>query len=70
MDDILTKLREAGLTLKCGCGVGYEFSTLRPRGDYVSGAGATTSGSLSFNERPGLCPDNVVAKTIRATHTH
>src|SRR4029434_5934274 len=48
MDDILTKVHEAGLTLKAGCGIGYEFSTLRPRGAYVSGAGAYTSGPLSF----------------------
>ena len=32
MDDILGKVHEAGLTLKAGCGIGYEFSTLRPRG--------------------------------------
>ncbi len=48
MDDILRKVHEAGLTLKSGCGIGYEFSTLRPRGAYVSGAGAYTSGPLSF----------------------
>jgi ribonucleoside-diphosphate reductase alpha chain len=48
MDDILNKVHEAGLTLKAGCGIGYEFSTLRPRGAYVSGAGAYTSGPLSF----------------------
>ena len=48
MDDILTKLHEGGLTLKAGCGIGYEFSTLRPRGALVSGAGARTSGPLSF----------------------
>jgi ribonucleoside-diphosphate reductase alpha chain len=48
MDDILKKVHEAGLTLKAGCGIGYEFSTLRPRGAYVSGAGAYTSGPLSF----------------------
>ncbi|HEY4213326.1 MAG TPA: adenosylcobalamin-dependent ribonucleoside-diphosphate reductase [Steroidobacteraceae bacterium] len=48
MDDILGKVHEAGLTLKSGCGIGYEFSTLRPRGAYVSGAGAYTSGPLSF----------------------
>ena len=48
MDDILKKVHEAGLTLKSGCGIGYEFSTLRPRGAYVSGAGAYTSGPLSF----------------------
>jgi ribonucleoside-diphosphate reductase alpha chain len=48
MDDILGKVHEAGLTLKAGCGIGYEFSTLRPRDAYVSGAGAYTSGPLSF----------------------
>ena len=48
MDNILDKVHEAGLTLKSGCGIGYEFSTLRPRGAYVSGAGAYTSGPLSF----------------------
>ena len=48
MHDILGKVHEAGLTLKAGCGIGYEFSTLRPRGAYVSGAGAHTSGPLSF----------------------
>ena len=48
MDDILGKVHEAGMTLKSGCGIGYEFSTLRPKGAYVSGAGAYTSGPLSF----------------------
>ena len=48
MHDILDKVHEAGLTLKAGCGIGYEFSTLRPKGAYVSGAGAYTSGPLSF----------------------
>jgi ribonucleoside-diphosphate reductase alpha chain len=48
MDDILNKVHEAGLTLKAGCGIGYEFSTLRPRGAYVAGAGAHTSGPMSF----------------------
>lgn len=48
MEDILQKNLEAGLTLKAGCGIGYEFSTLRPKGAYVSGAGAYTSGPLSF----------------------
>ncbi|HTE39478.1 MAG TPA: adenosylcobalamin-dependent ribonucleoside-diphosphate reductase [Steroidobacteraceae bacterium] len=48
MDDILNKVHEAGLTLKAGCGIGYEFSTMRPKGAYVSGAGAYTSGPLSF----------------------
>lgn len=48
MNDILEKNHEAGMTLKAGCGIGYEFSTLRPKGAYVSGAGAYTSGPLSF----------------------
>jgi ribonucleoside-diphosphate reductase alpha chain len=48
MNDILEKVHEAGLTLKAGCGIGYEFSTLRPRGAFVAGAGAYTSGPLSF----------------------
>jgi len=37
-----------GLLVIHNCGIGYEFSTMRPRGAYVSGAGAYTSGPLSF----------------------
>ena len=48
MGGILEAVYEAGLTLKSGCGIGYEFSTLRPKGAFVSGAGAYTSGPLSF----------------------
>ena len=49
MDDILNKVHEAGLTLKAGCGIGYEFSTLRPRGAYVSRAPARIPpGPMSF----------------------
>ncbi len=48
MDGILQKVHEAGLTLKAGCGIGYEFSTLRPKGAFVAGAGAYTSGPMSF----------------------
>jgi len=48
MDAILGSNHQAGLTLKAGCGIGYEFSTLRPKGAFVAGAGATTSGPLSF----------------------
>lgn len=48
MESILNKNTEAGLTLKAGCGIGYEFSTLRPKGAYVAGAGAYTSGPMSF----------------------
>ncbi|VAW79536.1 Ribonucleotide reductase of class II (coenzyme B12-dependent), partial [hydrothermal vent metagenome] len=38
----------SGLMVIHNCGIGYEFSTLRPKGAYVSGAGAYTSGPLSF----------------------
>ena len=48
MDGVLRAVHEAGMTLKAGCGIGYEFSTLRPKGAFVSGAGAYTSGPLSF----------------------
>jgi len=48
MQGILEKNLEAGLTLKAGCGIGYEFSTLRPKGAFVSGSGSNTSGPLSF----------------------
>lgn len=48
MADILSSVSDAGLTLKAGCGIGYEFSTIRPRGAYVSGAGASTNGPLAF----------------------
>lgn len=48
MYDILEKNRDAGLTLKKGSGIGYEFSTIRPKGAFVRGAGAATSGPLSF----------------------
>ncbi len=48
MDDILEKVHEAGMTLKSGAGIGYEFSTLRPNDAYVSGSGALTSGPMSF----------------------
>jgi ribonucleoside-diphosphate reductase alpha chain len=37
-----------GLLVIHNCGIGYEFSTLRPRGAFVAGAGAYTSGPMSF----------------------
>jgi|SRR5690554_1849780 len=48
MEGVLDSNVQAGMTLKAGCGIGYEFSTLRPKGSFVSGAGAYTSGPLSF----------------------
>lgn len=48
MSGILDSVKQAGITLKAGCGIGYEFSTLRPKDAFVAGAGAYTSGPLSF----------------------
>lgn len=50
MESILHSNMQAGITLKAGCGIGYEFSTLRPNRAFVNGAGAFTSGPLSFME--------------------
>jgi hypothetical protein len=44
MDDILQKVHEAGLTLKVGSGIGYCFSTLRPRGRLRVGRGCVHVG--------------------------
>jgi ribonucleoside-diphosphate reductase alpha chain len=48
LDGIFLSLREAGLTLKQGGGVGMDFSTLRPRGAYVASVEAASSGAVSF----------------------
>lgn len=48
MVGILDKLHDAGLTLKAGCGIGYCYSTIRPQGSFVVGAGAGTSGPIPF----------------------
>ncbi len=48
MGGIFAALREAALTMQQGGGIGYDFSTLRPRGAPVKGVGADASGPLSF----------------------
>ena len=48
MGGIFTALREAALTMQQGGGIGYDFSTLRPKGAPVKGVGADASGPLSF----------------------
>lgn len=48
MSGIFEQLREAALTMQQGGGIGYDFSTLRPRGAPVKGVGADASGPLSF----------------------
>jgi len=48
MDGIFSALREAALTLQQGGGIGYDFSSLRPKGAAVAGVGADASGPVSF----------------------
>jgi len=48
MGGIFAHLREAALTMQQGGGIGYDFSSLRPRGAPVKGVGADASGPLSF----------------------
>jgi len=45
---IFDALKEAALTMQQGGGIGYDFSTLRPKGAAVEGVGADASGPLSF----------------------
>ena len=48
MTGIFEHLKEAALTMQQGGGIGYDFSTLRPKGALVRGVGADASGPLSF----------------------
>jgi len=48
MGGIFEMLKEAALTMQQGGGIGYDFSTIRPKGAAVSGVAADASGPLSF----------------------
>ncbi|MFC1673831.1 adenosylcobalamin-dependent ribonucleoside-diphosphate reductase [Pseudomonadota bacterium] len=48
MSGIFDSLKEAALTMQQGGGIGYDFSTLRPKGAHVKKIGADASGPLSF----------------------
>jgi ribonucleoside-diphosphate reductase alpha chain len=48
MGGIFQMLKEAALTMQQGGGIGYDFSTIRPRGAAVKGVAADASGPLSF----------------------
>ena len=48
MAGIFDQLKEAALTMQQGGGIGYDFSTLRPKGAPVKGVGADASGPLTF----------------------
>ncbi len=47
-NDIMDKAKEAGLTMRVGGGIGYNFSTLRPRGERIKSQGSYSSGPVSF----------------------
>lgn len=46
--DIMEKAKEAGHTMRLGGGIGYDFSTLRPRGSLIKSLGSQSSGPISF----------------------
>ena len=48
MGGIFDMLKEAALTMQQGGGIGYDFSTIRPKGASVTGVAADASGPLSF----------------------
>jgi ribonucleoside-diphosphate reductase alpha chain len=48
IEDIMDKLKAASIIFKSGGGVGYNFSNLRPEGDYVKSTGGVASGPMSF----------------------
>ncbi|MGA7802505.1 MAG: adenosylcobalamin-dependent ribonucleoside-diphosphate reductase [Gammaproteobacteria bacterium] len=48
MDGIFDALKEGALTMQQGGGVGYDFSTLRPRGEPAHSVGTVASGPVSF----------------------
>ena len=48
MEGIFESLKEAAITMQKGGGIGYDFSTLRPKGAMIKGVGSASSGPLSF----------------------
>lgn len=46
--DIMDKAKEAGTTMRMGGGIGYDFSTLRPKGERIKSMGSQSSGPVSF----------------------
>lgn len=48
LDIIMDRAKEAAITMKLGGGIGYDFSTLRPRGDNIVSLSSSSSGPISF----------------------
>lgn len=57
--DIMDKVKEAGLTMRTGGGIGYGFSNLRPRNALIKSLGSNASGPVSFMDIP-----NAVCGTV------
>ena len=66
MGGIFEHLREAALTMQQGGGIGYDFSTLRPKGAPVKGVGADASGPLSFMDVWDAMCRTIMSRRLRA----
>jgi ribonucleoside-diphosphate reductase alpha chain len=64
MEGIFRALHEGAITMQQGGGVGYDFSTLRPRGTRARGVGAVASGPVSF-----MAVWDAMCRTILSTGT-
>ena len=47
-DSIMARATEAATTMRMGGGIGYNFGTLRPNGDWIRGVGSVSGGPVSF----------------------
>jgi ribonucleoside-diphosphate reductase alpha chain len=48
MQSIMQRATEAAMTMRTGGGIGYDFSKLRPKGDWISTLDSHSSGPISF----------------------